>query len=259
MSTAAPALATSQNGLTDAQIAEFHERGFFIKRGMYPRELIDRLRIEIDNLHEREHRKPTPGVWTSWEQDLPDGRPPRIRQLMNSEVVSPILDAMSRSDEMLSVMRQLIGPDLYLYHAKLMMKAAHDGTFTPWHQDWGYWQYDLKEPTQVNCMLHIDAADEANGSLRFVVGSHRNGPVPHDRFPSDSFSIGLTGGIDAYPGEVIIMEPGDAVFFGSLIIHGSAPNTSSRDRRANTFAFDKAFNKQKDVMPDHMHRAGRKG
>jgi ectoine hydroxylase-related dioxygenase (phytanoyl-CoA dioxygenase family) len=254
---AATATATTL-GLTNVQLEEFRERGFVIKRQMYPRELMERLAVETDGLHAREKAAPTPGVWTSWEQDLPDGRPPRIRQLMNSEMVSPILDAMSRSDEMLSIMRQLIGPDLYLYHSKLMMKAAHDGTMTPWHQDWGYWQYDLKEPTQVNCMLHIDAADEENGSLRFVVGSHKNGSVQHDRFQSDSFSIGLKGGLDAFPNHMIEMQPGDAVFFGSLVIHGSGPNASPRDRRANTFAFDRSGNRQKGDFPEHMHRAGKR-
>lgn len=256
MTAAAPALA---HGLTPAELAQYHAQGWLLKKALFGADLMARLQVECEGLHEREKRAPTPNAWTSWEEDLPEGRPPRIRQLMNSEVVSPIIDAMSRSDEILSVMKQLIGPDLYMYHSKLMMKAAHDGTFTPWHQDWGYWQYDLKEPSQVNCMLAIDAADEANGAIRFVSGSHKNGPVQHGRFESDSFSIGLPGDLSAYPGQVVDMQPGDAIFFGSLVIHGSGPNTSPRDRRANTFAFEKAFNKQKGVLPEHMHRSGRKG
>jgi ectoine hydroxylase-related dioxygenase (phytanoyl-CoA dioxygenase family) len=34
------------------------------------------------------------------------------------------------------------------------------------------------------------------------------------------------------------MEPGDGVFFGALVVHGSAPNTSDLDRRMNTFAYN---------------------
>ena len=52
-------------------------------------------------------------------------------------------------------------------------------------------------------MLSIDAADLANGCIRFVEGSHLQGPV----------------------------------------IHGSAPNAWRRNRRANTFAFDRAGNR----------------
>lgn len=255
MTAAAAALAT---GLSTDELAFFHEHGYVLKRGLYPRALIERLAQEIDALHEREARQPTPGVWTSWEE-LPEGHPRRIRQLMHSEVVSPTIDAMSRSEEMLAIMRQLIGPDLYLYHSKLMMKAAFDGTFTPWHQDFGYWHYDLKEPTQVNCMLAIDPADAENGAVRFVDGSHHRGLVDHTRFQSDSFTLGLPGDLAAFPATVIAMEPGDGLFFGSLVIHGSGPNTSARDRRANTFAYDKAFNKREGVLPEHTHRCGRKG
>jgi len=50
----------------------------------------------------------TPQHAVSNTPSSPDGRPPRIRQLMHSEQVSPILDAMSRSPEMLDIMRQLL-------------------------------------------------------------------------------------------------------------------------------------------------------
>jgi ectoine hydroxylase-related dioxygenase (phytanoyl-CoA dioxygenase family) len=246
-------------GLSDVELAHFHERGWVLRRQLYSRELITRLSDEIDGLHERERRQPTPGVWNSWEEDLPEDRAPRIRQCMNSEIVSPTIDWMSRSPEMLSIMTQLIGPDLYLFHSKLMMKAAHDGTFTPWHQDWGYWNSYIKDPSQVNCMLAIDPADEANGAIRFVDGTHKQGLVQHSHFESDSFSIGLPGDLSAYPATLVEMQPGDGLFFGPLVIHGSGPNTSDRDRRANTFAFDKSFNMKDKPIEERLHRAGRKG
>ena len=108
------------------------------------------------------------GVGLAWEDYQDEGRPKRIRQLMNSEMVSPVLMDISRSDEVLSVMEQLIGPDIYLYHSKLLMKAAHDGTFTPWHQDFGYWHHGFNEPTQINCMLAIDPGDRRQ-TARFAL------------------------------------------------------------------------------------------
>jgi ectoine hydroxylase-related dioxygenase (phytanoyl-CoA dioxygenase family) len=259
MTATAGAIATDPHALTSGELADFHRQGYLLKRQLFPAATMAELARQTEDLHASEHRQATPGAWTSWEQDLPEGRAPRIRQLMNSEVVSPVLMAMSRSPELVTVMQQLLGPDLYLYHSKLMMKAAYDGTFTPWHQDFGYWQYEFRQPTQVNCMLAIDAANEENGAVRFVPGSHHRGLQAHDRFESDSFVFGFKGDINAFPAEIIDMEPGDGLFFGSLVIHGSAPNRSSRDRRANTFAFAAAFNKLEGVLPEQMHRAGRKG
>jgi ectoine hydroxylase len=240
--------------LTAEELAFYREKGYVVKRGLFPQDLMQRLSEEIEGLHERmaEHAPET--VHVSWEHGLAEGRPPRIRQLMHSEKVSPILDAMSRSEEILSIMEQLIGPDLYLFHSKLMMKAAYDGTFTPWHQDWGYWRSGSNEPTQVNCMLAIDANTEENGALRFVEGSHRRGPLDHKDFKTASFSLGLEGDISAFESTLCLMEPGDGVFFAPLVIHGSAPNRSPYDRRANTFAFDRAGNQRRGEMPPENRR-----
>ncbi len=228
--------------LSRSQLDSFHERGYLVVRQLIDAPTLCRLRDEVDALHERMARETPADVHVSWEENIEPGRALRIRQLMNSERVCPTIDAILQSDAMLDIIAQLIGPDLVLYHSKLMMKAAHDGSFTPWHQDWGYWQYASIEPSQVNCMLSIDAADLANGCIRFVEGSHRQGAVEHGRNQSKSFNIGLDGDLDAYDATPVETEPGDAVFFGCLVIHGSGPNTSDRDRRANTFAFDRPNN-----------------
>jgi phytanoyl-CoA hydroxylase len=252
----ASAHAARRPGLSRDQLDHYRTKGFLLVRGLFDQRRMAALAAEVDGLHERMAAHAPPEVHVSWE-DLPPDRPQRIRQLMNSERVSPILDAMSRSDEMLGIMEALIGPDLYLYHSKLLMKAAHDGTPIPWHQDWGYWRHYSRQPTQVNCMLAIDPATEANGAVRFVPGSHAAGAVEHQDLLSSSFNIGLEGGLDAFPNEMMTMEPGDGVFFGALVIHGSGANRSALDRRANTFAYDGRGNQLTGELPIGQHRRGR--
>jgi len=234
--------------LTEAQIADFHDRGYLVVRGLLDRERIIAIQEEIDALHDRMAEATPEGVGVTWEERA-EGRPPRIRQLMNSEMVSPGIMDFTRSPELIAILCQLMsGEDIYLFHSKLMMKAAHDGTFTPWHQDWGYWQNACREPLHLNCMLALDPATEANGAIRFVPGSHKQGPIAHERDDEASgFQIGLPGDLDAYDADLVEMEPGDAVFFGPLVVHGSAPNTSAQDRRANTCAFD--------LVGNPIHRA----
>src|SRR5687768_10010837 len=105
--------------LTDSELTTFRDKGYLLKRGLFPRDYVARLATEIDNLHDAMATHAPETVHVAWENPKP-GRPKRILQLMNSEKVSPILDAISRSDEVLSVMRQLIGPDIYLFHSKLL-------------------------------------------------------------------------------------------------------------------------------------------
>jgi ectoine hydroxylase-related dioxygenase (phytanoyl-CoA dioxygenase family) len=102
-------------------------------------------------------------------------------------------------------------------------------------------------------MLSIDAATRDNGCTRFVEGSHKRGLVDHDELDSTSFRIGLRGDMDAYEATMLETEPGDGVFFGPLVIHGSAPNKSGRQRRANTFAFDRAGNWRQE-RPERLLR-----
>lgn len=248
-----------QHGLTSSELAHFYANGWVLRKGLFSASRIAELGREIDGLHDSCARSETVGAYVSWEDDMDQAKPKRIRQLMGSEVVSPAIDAMSRSDGMLSIMRQLIGPDVYLFHSKLMMKAARDGSFTPWHQDFQYWQFESKLPTQVNCMLFIDGADLENGCLQMMDGSQRKGLLPIHNLKSTSFNIGLEGNLNDFPSTPIPTDPGDAIFFGSYVIHGSGPNGSDRHRRANTFAFDRPGNVSAEGkgLPLSHHRQGK--
>ncbi len=253
-----------QEGLTAEQLEHFYSRGWVVVRGFANRSQVAALEQECDGLHERmaepdadeRHR-----VGTSWEEHTDAARPKRVRQLMHSQRVCPTIDAVSKSERMLAIMRQLIGPDVYLFHSKLMMKAAKEGSFTPWHQDFQYWQFESLLPTQVNCMVYIDGADHDNGCLRMIDGTQRTGLLPIHRIASQSFNIGLAGGLNDWDSSAIPVQPGDAIIFGSYVIHGSGPNTSDRHRRANTFAFDRPHNVRSvsgnEALPLEFHRCGK--
>ena len=164
--------------LSAEQLGAFHEQGYLVVRQLADPATLRHLAAEVDGLHERMAQHPPPEVGLSWEEGLPQDQPPRIRQLMNSERVSPTIDRILTSERMLDIVAELIGPRIILFHSKLMMKSARDGSFTPWHQDWSYWKGACREPVQVNCMLSLDAAAVDNGCIRFVPGSHRQGELP---------------------------------------------------------------------------------
>lgn len=225
------------SSLTEAQRAQFDRDGFIIIKGLISPAKIQQIATEIDALHERMAEATPPEVGVSWEQQK-EGRPKRIRQLMHSEKVSPGLNAVLRSNEVLDIMEALIGPNIALFHSKLLMKAAHDGTVTPWHQDYAYWKRGTNRPVQVNCMLAIDPATHENGCIQFVPGTHKKGLQSHEIKQGLSFGVYLPGYFNPRPDAVAMtMEPGDCVFFGSLVIHGSDGNRSGLDRRANTAAY----------------------
>ena len=111
-------------------------------------------------------------------------------------------------------------------------KPPRIGQLTPPHQD-GY--YFLLEPNEaLTIWLSLDTADEENGCVHYVPGSHRHGMRPHR--PSDviGFSQGITdfGEDDAAEEMAAIVDPGDAIVHHSMIIHRADANPSDRNRAA---------------------------
>jgi phytanoyl-CoA hydroxylase len=224
--------------LTSEEKKAYEENGYLLKKGLIPLDWIAQVKREIEGIHERMAAQPLEGVTASWEVYDDPAKPKRIKQLMHSEVVSPALNRILRCDAMLDIVAELMDPDISLYHSKLLLKAANDGTAIPWHQDYAYWKRDDNRPLMINCQLAIDEATLENGCIQYVPGSHKWGLQEHER-TKQTFGVFLPGHYHEREDAVLVeMAPGDGVFFNALVIHGSAANTSGRDRRMNTFAYN---------------------
>jgi len=124
------------------------------------------------------------------------------------------------------------------FTSKLNLKRAREGSRFPWHQDFPYWYVRIEDLAHevVTAVLLLDDADAENGALRVLPGSHLAGPVPRDR-QDPLRSLADPAQIDE-KAEVLLEAPaGSVVWFGSLLVHRSAPNHSQRDRRALLYSF----------------------
>lgn len=123
-----------------------------------------------------------------------------------------------------------------LFQDNLVCKVPGNLTEIQWHQDYSYWPLDA--PRGITTWLALDDADEENGALAYVPGSHLWG----ERAPAD-FIRGT--GQPALPG-LIPMDPegrvtalgiaraGELLVHHPLVWHRSGPNRSARPRRAWT-------------------------
>ena len=114
-------------------------------------------------------------------------------------------------------------------------KPPQSNSPTPPHQDNYY--FNLTPPQVLTIWLALDRVDEANGCLRYVGGSHRQGVRPHGRSRILGFSQGILdyGADDEARETAIQLEPGDAVAHHGQTIHRADPNCS-RDRQRRAFA-----------------------
>jgi phytanoyl-CoA hydroxylase len=141
-----------------------------------------------------------------------------------------------RSSEFDAVLKALFGDDTYrVYHDQLQFKPPRIGGVNCWHQDVEFWPF--QEPyTEVTAWLALDDADESNGCMRMVPGSHQWGKAT-DYLRALTQYLPLE---EAYEGNKIevescIVPKGHVHFHHNLAWHGSGPNFSEKPRRALAF------------------------
>lgn len=116
-------------------------------------------------------------------------------------------------------------------------KPAKLGTETPPHQD-GF--YFMLEPNHaVTMWLALNDADEANGCMRYIPGSHKGGIRPHSRSSNVGFSQGLSQYTEEdYAAEQAIpAQPGDIIVHHCLTVHRAGDNQTERQRASLGFIY----------------------
>lgn len=183
-----------------------------------------------------------------------DGMGRQTRLALWNHPGSDVTGMIARVPKVAKTMEALLGGEVYHYHSKLMMKDARTGGAHLWHQDFGYWSNNgCVYPDMGTVFIPLDKMDAENAGLRVLRGSHKCGLMPH-------ITTGAQAEADPqrrrwaedYGLEEVQLElePGDALFFHSLLLHTSGQNHSDRRRWCFLIAFNRADN---DPMIEHHH------
>jgi hypothetical protein len=86
-------------------------------------------------------------------------------------------------------------------------------------------------------MVYLDDADEQNGCLQVLAGSHRSGLETHADTTKGSFVRELD--VSALASDVVSLpgKAGTGILFGALLKHASPPNRSTKPRRSFTAVY----------------------
>jgi hypothetical protein len=157
----------------------------------------------------------------------------------------PAVAKLSRSALILDIVRPYLPTDPFPVRALFFNKTQETNWLVSWHQDltlavrardevpgFGPWSIKNGIPhvhapvalleQMIAVRLHLDDADESNGALRVVPGSHRLGRLS----PQHIEEIRAQGNdvvCAATAGDVLLMRP--------LLLHASSRSTSARPRR----------------------------
>jgi ectoine hydroxylase-related dioxygenase (phytanoyl-CoA dioxygenase family) len=140
----------------------------------------------------------------------------------------PQIEELARHSRVPAVAAALMAtPRVRFYHDHVLVKEGRTAQRTPWHQDQPYYNVDGHG---VSAWITVDPVPEG-GSLELVAGSHR-GPWLMPRtflrkearwFPDGSLAElpDISDNPSAFDIRRFGLEPGDAIFFDFLTVHGA--------------------------------------
>ena len=215
--------------LSTDQVDSYQTNGFLVVPEVLDSSEIDELRAVTDLLIEQS-RSVT--AHTDVFDIAPDhsSSSPKVRRIKWPNRVDPVYNAILRHDAILDIVAQLVGPEIRYQETKLNVKAARSGEPVEWHQDWAFIPHTNDDLLVVG--IPLDDMTVENGCLRVVPGSHRTPIFDHHR---DGMFVGAVDP-DEFQDQAASIAPIEAPAGGISIhhvriLHGSAPNRSSRSRR----------------------------
>jgi ectoine hydroxylase-related dioxygenase (phytanoyl-CoA dioxygenase family) len=159
--------------------------------------------------------------------------------------------ALARSERILDIIGELAGAVAFPVRGILFDKTPQANWAVTWHQDLtisvnrraelpGFGPWSVKEGVQhahapadllermFTVRIHLDDADEANGALRVIPGSHRSGKLD---------DAAIDRAVAAGPITICAARAGDAFIMRPLLLHSSSRATLPRHRRIIHFEY----------------------
>jgi ectoine hydroxylase-related dioxygenase (phytanoyl-CoA dioxygenase family) len=212
--------------LSKNQIQEYHARGFLCVPDFLSPKLIDTFLETADEIVSSNARNDYDSARVEMEPDQsPSGT--KVRRIYEPCEYYEPYRSYSDSPEVLNVVEQLIGHNIYLHYSKLNMKPAELGSVVDWHQDLSY--FPSTNGDSLAILIYLDDADLENGCLMALPKRHENDLMDHTS--SGIFQGRITETIAESDAELLPGKAGTAIILHCLTPHASRPNLSERQRR----------------------------
>jgi ectoine hydroxylase-related dioxygenase (phytanoyl-CoA dioxygenase family) len=216
----------STTALTPQQIASFHKDGYVIVKNFLEPKAVEKLygtaigdnamENNAINVTDQTGKNSKLSLWFTPGND--------------------VFGFLTRSERLVNSVAALLDSDAAVchYHSKLMQKEPKVGGAWEWHQDYGYWyKNQFMFPDQlISVMVALTPANKQNGCLQVIKGSHKLGRINHG-FAGEQVGadmVMVNNALKTMDLVYVEIEPGDALFFHSNILHRSEANLSDHPR-----------------------------
>lgn len=221
--------------ISNSELEQYRDKGFVISRGFFDREEIELLRRAAKEDRELDQHSFTRG----------DGEGGAVRLSLWNHPGDTIYGMFARCESVVDSAEKILEGEVYHYHSKMIMKDAKVGGAWTWHQDYGYWyENGVLFPLLTSVFIAVDPATKQNGCLQVIPYSQNLGRIDHvltgDQAGADTARVDEI--LKRLPLEYVEMEPGDALYFHSNLLHRSDQNRSDNPRWSMICCYNAARN-----------------
>ena len=160
---------------------------------------------------------------------------PVLRKAENTRQYSEVFRDLAEHPKLIRVVQELIGIDLLLFRSTLMFKPAFHGSSHGLHQDSAYWP--MEPPSLVTVSIALNNATVENGCFKVIPRSHLWGMQSWGHIARQQ-GAELTDRKEVAEQQMDVpLSAGSALFFHSLMVHGSGPNATPHPRNTALYAY----------------------
>jgi phytanoyl-CoA hydroxylase len=217
--------------LSSEEISAFHRDGFLLGPRVIGDDTLAELKSELERVSA--HANPGDPHHPLLRTNLGTTTAP-VWQIVDIWLASEAFRSLLSNHEIVSNVVQLTGAtNLKVWHDQVQYKPSGAGGVNMWHQDSPIWLPITPKDQQVTAWVALDDADETNGCMSMVPGSHNWGDHLAFLEATQDFSV-LPNEHDGHIVTVVKrpVRAGHVHFHHALTWHGSHANTSARPRRA---------------------------
>lgn len=216
--------------LSEAQIGQYRDDGYVVVDGLLDAATLGELRTVTDQVVASARGvEDHTDILDLEASHTPDA--PRVRRIKRPHLAHPFYRELAAHAGLMAALEPLIGAHIRLRAGgKINMKSASYGAPVEWHQDWAFYPHTNQDVLAVGILL--DDMDADNGPLRVLPGSHR-GPV-YDHHSEGAFCGAIDvdrAGLNVADARELHAPAGAVTIHHARLVHGSALNTSNRQRR----------------------------
>lgn len=229
--------------LTSKDLHQFNDRGYLLVPQLFSSTEVHQISEAIGRLEYLSKSLSASGLYQG-SQFVFDDKKGFLKRVVWAGGTEPALLNAGRDERIVSNVGKLMGcSELDHIINQVHMKYPDPQAIYPYHQDSTHRRYGTNEWSDINgkgsfmqVFIAIDECTLENGPISVIPYSHRNG---HLNLPYKETEQTLSNKFCIEDAIQVLMNPGDVLFFGPFLIHGSHPNLSLHPRKAfiNGYAY----------------------